>query len=80
MYGTDVVKRRAAYWLKTSAFVNGEQTASSEINDMCLLEYLRESDTILKYRNVLADEDNWPKTAEVINPQRKQQEKGTHEP
>lgn len=71
MYSTDVVKRRATNWLKTSAFVNGEQTASLEINDMCLLECLRESDTIRKYRNVLAGEGNWPKTAEVINPQRK---------
>lgn len=71
MYSTDVVKRRATYWLKTSAIVSGEQTASWEINDMCLFEHLRESDTILKYRNVLAGEDNWPKTAEVINPQRK---------
>jgi len=69
MYSTDVVKRRATYWLKTSALVNGEQTDSSAINDICLFEYLR--DKILKYRNVLAGEDNWLKTAEVINPQRK---------
>jgi len=71
MYSTYVVKRRATYWLKTSVLVQGEQRVSSEINDMCLYEYLRESETILKYRNVLAGEDNWPKTAEVINPQKK---------
>jgi hypothetical protein len=71
MHGTDVVKREATYWLKTSAFVSGEQNVSSEIYDMCLLEYLRESDAILKYRNVLAGEANWPKTAEIIKQQKK---------
>lgn len=71
MYRTDLAKRRATYWLKTSALVKGEQTVSSEITDLCLFENLRESDAILKYRNVLAGEDNWPKTAEIINSQRK---------
>ena len=58
MYRTDLAKRRATYWLKTSVLVKGEQTASSEINDLCLFENLRESDAILEYRNVLAGEDN----------------------
>lgn len=71
MYSTDVVKRGATYWLKTSALVSGEQTASSEVDDIRLLECFRESDTTLKYRNVLAGEDNWTKTAEIVKSQRK---------
>jgi len=68
MYSTDVVKRGATYWLQTSAIVIGEQTASSEVDDIRLLEYLRESDAILNYGNVIAGEDNWTKTAEIMKP------------
>lgn len=70
MYRTDVVKRRATYWLKT-ALVNGKQKDSAEINGLFLFEYIRDSDTILKYRNALAAEDNWPETAEIINAHRR---------